>query len=107
MTKGSGPSALLLLEISGGVFGNYTERCGVITRTVCRQATAYQHLKPFSETAGEQVVDDGVNGGAEVEEHTRDYVHIFENVMHVIRPTRDEAPQESVNVEWSPADGKH
>lgn len=103
MTKGSGLPTLLLLEISGWVFGDHIERYG----RARRQASAHQRLKPFSETTGEQVVDDGVNSRAEVEEHSRDYVHIFEYVMHVVRPTSDEAPQQSVDVKRSPADGKH
>lgn len=111
MTKGSGPLAFLLLawtlEISGGVFGDDVERRWVITRRAWWQATPHQRLKALPKTTGEKVVDDGVNGRAEVKEHSWDYVHIFEYVMHVVRPTRDEAPQESVDVEWSPADGEH
>ncbi len=111
MTKGSERPAFLLLawalEISGGVFGDDVERRWVITRRARWQVTAHQRLKSLPETTGEKVVDDGVNGGAEVKEHAWDYVHIFEYVMHVVRPTCDEAPQESVDVEWSPADGKN
>lgn len=111
MTKGSGPSAFLLLsctlEISGGVFGDDVERRWVITKRSRWLVAAHQRFEALSETTGEKVVDDRVDGGAEVKEHAWDYVHVFEYVMHVVRPTRDEAPQESVDVEWSPADGKY
>lgn len=110
MTKGSEPPAFLLLawmlEVSGGSLGMMLRRW-VVTRRARWQATAHQRLKSLPETTGEKVIDDGVNGRAEVEEHTWNYVHIFKYIMHVVRPTRDEAPQESVDVEWSPADGEH
>lgn len=94
------------LSISGGVFVDDAERYWIISRWARWQWAAHQRLKAFAEAAGEQVVYDRVNGGAEVEEHARDYVHVLEYVMHVVRPTRDEAPQQSVDVERSPADGK-
>lgn len=95
------------LEISGGVFGDDVERRWVITRRSRWLAAAHQRFEALPETTGEKVVDDRVDGRAEVKEHAWDYVHVFEYVIHVVRPTCDVAPKESVNVEWSPADGKH
>lgn len=69
--------------------------------------TAHKFSEAFSEAGGEQVVDDRVDRGAQVEKDPRDDMHVLEYFVHEVRPLRDEAPQQSVCVERSPADGKY
>lgn len=64
----------------------------------------------FPKACGEHVVDNGVDCRAEVEEDAGKEVHTLVHSLVEIcpdRPLHDAAPQEPVNVERCPADGKH
>lgn len=69
-------------------------------------APTHQLEKSLSKAAGEKVVDDRIDGRAEVKQHSGEDMHVLKDVVHVVGPISDETPQESVNMEWSPADSK-
>ena len=68
---------------------------------------AHKLTKALPETCGEQAVDDGVDGRAEVEEHTRQDVETLVDDMHQVCPLADGTPQQAGNVEGRPADPEH
>lgn len=63
-----------------------------------------EHL---SEPGGHEVVEDGVNGGAQVEEDPRDDVDVFEELVPLVGRGVDVAPHQAVHVKGSPAEAKH
>lgn len=66
----------------------------------------HQLKKSFPKAAGKKVVDYRIDGRAEVKQHAGKDMHVLEDVVQVVGPISDETPQESVNMEWSPADSK-
>lgn len=68
--------------------------------------STHQLEKLLSKVAGEKVVDDRIDGGAEVKQHSGEDMHVLKDVVHVVGPISNETPQESVDMEWSPADSK-
>lgn len=67
-------------------------------------------LKHLPETGGHQVVEDGVNGRAQVEEDTRNDVDILvdlKDLSVVAGALVHEAPHQAIGVERSPADAEH
>lgn len=65
---------------------------------------AHHLLEHFPEAGRHQIVKDGVNGRADVEEHPRDDVHVLEDFMVAVGPVADEAPHQAVRVKRGPAD---
>lgn len=61
----------------------------------------------FSEPGGHEVVEDWVDGRAQVEENTRDYVDVFEDLTVLIRRGVDVAPHQAVHMKGGPAEAKH
>lgn len=72
-----------------------------VTRTM-----THDLLEHFPKAGGHEVVQDGVDGRAEVEEDSGDDVDILEDLEDLIGPLGDEAPHEAVSVKRSPADPK-
>jgi len=69
--------------------------------------TAHQLPEALAEPRRQQVVDDGVDSGAEVEEHAGQDVHALVDGVHVVRPLADGAPQQPLHVEGCPAHAEH
>lgn len=63
-------------------------------------------LEHLPEAGGHEVVEDGVDRRAEVEEDPGDDVDVLEDQVVVASPGVYEAPHEAVNVERSPADAE-
>lgn len=84
--------------------------CGVFSSGGVFCMGADEIPEAFPEACGEQVIDNGVDCRAEVEEDAGKEVHTLVHSLVEIcpdRPLHDAAPQEPVNVERCPADGKH
>src|SRR4029434_1852446 len=74
---------------------------------LAQTALAHHPLEHLTEAAGHEVVEDAVDGEAEVEEDAGDDVDVLEDVQLVAGPVVDETPHKAIGVEWSPADPKH
>lgn len=61
----------------------------------------------FSEPGRHEVVEDGVDGGAQIEADSRDDVNMLENLEVVLRQHVDVAPHQAVHVKGSPAQTEH
>lgn len=61
----------------------------------------------FSEPGGHQVVEDGVDGRAQVEADSRDDVDMLEHLEVLRGPGVDVAPHQAVHVERSPTKAEH
>lgn len=61
----------------------------------------------FSEPGGHEVVEDGVDGRAQVEEDSRDDVDMLKDLEVLLERWVDVAPHQAVHVEGSPTDAKH
>lgn len=57
----------------------------------------------FSEPGGHEVVEDGVDGRAQVEADARDDVDVLEDLLVLLGRGVDVAPHQAVHVERSPA----
>lgn len=62
--------------------------------------------KHFSEPGGHEVVEDGVDGGAQVEENSRDDVDMLEDPAVLLVWYVDVAPHQAIDVEGSPTQAK-
>lgn len=90
-----------------GVQGILRERGRVSDQAAVLGLEAHELPETLPEARGEQVVDDGVDGWAEVEEDARHDVDVLVNVVHQVGPLADGTPQEPLGVEGSPADSEH
>ena len=61
----------------------------------------------FPEPGGHEVVEDGVDGRAQVEEDTGDDVDVLEDLEVLLGRRVDVAPHQAVHVEGSPAEAEH
>lgn len=71
---------------------------------------AHHLFKHLSEAGGHEVVENWINGWAQVEEDPRDDMDILIDLdnLHVFTVLLvHETPHESIGVEWSPTDAKH
>lgn len=62
-----------------------------------------EHL---SKPGGHDVVEDGVDGGAQVEADSRHHVDVLEDLEVLVGGGVHEAPHQAVDVEGSPAEAK-
>lgn len=69
--------------------------------------TTHQVFEHLSEPGGHEVVEDGVDGRAEVETDSGDNVDVFKYFQMVHRPGVDVAPHQAVRVEGSPAEAEY
>lgn len=56
----------------------------------------------FSEPGGHEVIEDGVDGGAQVEEDPRDDVDVLEDLVMLLERRVDVAPHQAVDMKGSP-----
>lgn len=61
----------------------------------------------FSELGGHEVVEDGVDGRAQVEADSRDNVDVLEDLEVLLGREVNVAPRQAVHVEGGPAKAKH
>lgn len=61
----------------------------------------------FSEPSGHEVVEDGVDGGAEVEADSGDDVDVLEDLEVLLVRGVNVAPHQALHVEGSPAKAEH
>lgn len=80
---------------------------GVSNRAAVVRVRADQLPETFPEASGEQAVDDGVDGRAEVEKDAGEDVDVLINVVHQVGPVTDGTPQEPLNVKGRPAESKY
>lgn len=65
-------------------------------------------LEHLTESSGHEVVQHGVHGRAEVEEHAREDVDILKHLKHLhTRELIHETPHEAIGVERRPTDPEH
>ena len=96
----------------GGVAHGGPQGCpgyaeGVRARRRLAGPAAHDLPEHLAETRRHEVVEDGVDGRAEVKEHAGDEVHVLEGLQVVLAPVADEAPHQAVRVERRPADAEH
>lgn len=61
----------------------------------------------FSEPGGHEVVEDGVDGRAQVEANSRDDMDLLEDLEVLLGGCVDVAPDQAVHVEGGPAEAEH
>lgn len=61
----------------------------------------------FSKPGGHEVVENGVDGRAQVEADARDDMDVLEDLEVLLRGCVDVAPHQAVHVEGSPTETKH
>ncbi len=61
----------------------------------------------FSEAWRHEVIQDGIDHGAQVEEDAGKKMHILKDMVFVCSPVVNVAPHDTIDVKRSPADSKH
>ena len=80
---------------------------GLPPRGALLHLSADELTETLPEARGEQVVDDGVDGGAEVEHDAGQDVDALVDAVQEVGPPADGTPEEALDVEGSPAEAEH